>query len=345
MSVSGKRIVPWFAFAIASGVALFFAHKYDVAHPRITLEDTLPDHQAFVVSIDADRFRGDPVFASLETPEALVARLSPCGFDVSTRVHRAVFVVPEGEEKGGSFAVAATLSITPAEIEACGKLLRDGTPPTLDRNFYVTRKEERSLAYKPTENGEGIVLFGDTDVVSTMLDAAQGKHARLATQSGHAHVRAVLAAEREGVVFSAVLPRDLRERLRKDLGENESQMAAILSVELAGIGVAPDGKGGVDVSGAFFCDTKDESTRVRDWAERQITQLKRDLGLKLLLGGTLDGLSLKVSDKRVAAHVSVPHEILERVYAFLLAQAGDRIAPKMDDSSGDPPGRPPGFSP
>jgi len=339
--VSLKNLWRWLVGGAVFAVAIYYAHRHDVAHPRITLDDTIPEHQAFVLTVDADRFRGDPVFASLETPPSLVTRMSPCGFDVSTRVHRVIFIVPEGEEKDGSFALAATLNVSQAEIEACGKVLK-GSTAVLDRNFYVSKQDERSLAYRPISASEGLVLFGDSGVVATMLDAAQGTRPRLGSQSGHAEVRRALGESKGGVVLSAVLPKSVRDRLRKEIGENETQMAAILTVELAGVALAPDGKGGIVLDGTFLCDSKGDATNVREWADRQLARVKRDIGLKLLLGGTLDGLALQVTDKRVLANVSVSHEILERVYAFMLAQAGERNAQKKPETGG---GGPPGFSP
>ncbi len=319
-----KALWKWLLGAAIAAVALIFARQYDQQHPRaanVAIADLLPAGQSFVVSVDAEPFRKDALFKTIVPPAALTSRIDACGLDVLSRLHRAVFIVPDESERG-AFAVAATVRVTQNDIEACASTLK-GTKPELDRGFWVSRQGSRSLAFRQLGSDEGIVLFGDEHVVGSMLDAGQGTRPRLDTVAAYRDIQRALGSK-EGVAIAAQLPRDLRDRLRQELGKDEQQMAAILSVESAAVSLVPDGKGGLDVNGTFFCEPGAQPATVRDWATHQLERLKRDIMVRLVAGTSLDAVQLQVTENRITLKAFVPHEVIENLWELALTKAGER---------------------
>jgi hypothetical protein len=208
-----------------------------------------------------------------------------------------------------------------------------------------------------------------------MMDAWSGKAASARENEAHAALRGVLLSKGNGrpaaIVATAILPRALRDRLKREMGVElgvqaegadggVAAMAGVLGVETAGVAVVL-GTGSEDSSAAadFRCESAAACLEVKKLIEKQRLALSGDLGLRLIgLGPLADSMTLDAHDRELTVSTHAPTEAialgLQHVLdaraqkaaraavqpsappppppALPLLDAGERIAPKRDAS-------------
>jgi hypothetical protein len=321
--------------------------------------DAVPDGAFLVATVDMDRLRRSPLYAPLFADGAsapgrslgLASVEQACGFDPVERVRTLAFVVPE-EGDSGEFGVVADVKVTPDEIKTCAKKLEalrgagaggggGETPsngePRKQGDFYVIEGKGASLprlAYRPESEERGLLLVGKGTMVDAMMDAQTGKRARFTAQPAHQKLRASLGkSPAPALIVTAILPESTRTRIRNEmLGETDPRsqesneiMKGVLAVDTAGGAlVAGEDGGRAELRVELTCEREDACARVKTIIEKKKFELQRNLGIRLVAGPLLDGLTIDQTATSLSVRTAAPAadvaRMVERALEFRKAK-------------------------
>ncbi len=301
---------------------------------RVRALDAVPAGAFLVVTLDVDQLRasplGEPVLGGpgrrLLSDETLAAT---CGFDPLERMREIAVAVPV-EDESGEFGVAIRADVDKDELVLCARKVIDarggGDHVTIRQSGSFTLVEPEgalarrypTLAYR--EGGPFLVARGAW--LGTMIDTAEGKLPSAQRDARQIALRQELGMSGgEHAAFALVatvfLPKEMRERIKKDMGaevarepgegNSSALMAGVLGVESAGLGIAAGDAHGADTRAEVVLRCEDEPACAA--VARVIEKTRRDgsgdLGVRMLGVGTLlDNLAVeaKGTSLRVSTH-------------------------------------------
>lgn len=313
----------------------------------------IPKESFLAATIDLAELRRSPVYdavfgkdgAGAEKALGVGKLADACGFDPLGRVGRLAVAVPE-EGDSGDFGIAAKITVSRDEIAKCTRGVSSGEPKEVG-SFGVVEtdgKGRASLAY----GKDGLLVVSRGRWFGAMLAAAEGAHPSIAASQEHQAIRTSLT-RREGwsaptIVMSALLPADLREKLRHEmraeLGSQDSSAAAMGGVlGVSGVGVALRTGSRMELAAELVCDTPDACTAVEKLIQKKRLDLSKELSLRMIgLGPLVDSLDTAKEDAgkrvRVTAHADARQlaDTIER----LLRLRGARKAAAAQQEDADP---------
>lgn len=293
----------------------------------------VPRDSFLAATIDLAELRRSPVYetvigreaakhgssASLPTRALGMANLAEaCGFDPLSRVEKLAVAVPEEEGDRGDFGVAARVQVTREELEKCTKALGSqhaGENRTHDVGPFTVLEDAggRKLGYASS----GLLVVGKGSWFDTMLATGAHEKPSLRDASEHTALRSTLTG-REGwakptVLVTALLPRSLRDRLKKEMAAEEpstdasaSIMSGVLGVSAAGIAIRAGSAGeNLDARLELVCDTAEACTSVQKLIQRKRLDWSKDLTLRMVgFGALIDSLDVRVDGTAVHASLS-----------------------------------------
>lgn len=314
------------AVAAVAAIAGFAAFRFFRKGADLDPIDVVPRDSFLVATVDLAELRRSPISEALlgrgkgvGTSKAL--GLGPleeaCGFDPLSRVQRLAVAAPEEGERG-DFGLAARVQVTRQELETCTTALakrRGASSATrhVGRFTVIEDDHHRSIGY----GSEGLLVVGKGSWFATMLDVARKDAPSVVDAPEHQALRTALTSP-EGwhaptIVVTALLPRTLRERLKKEMAGEASTdpsvaiMDAVLGVSAAGIAVRTgDAMKDVDVRLELICDRPEACEEVDKLIQRKRLDASKDLALRMLgFGPLFDALETKVEGTRLHASVGM----------------------------------------
>jgi hypothetical protein len=281
--------------------------------------DAVPKESFLVGTLDVEELRRSPIYEAIPGVKSggagiggLASVEEACGFDPLKRIERMALAVPEKEGER-DYGVIARVKVTRDELKTCKRRLdekRGSTAPTevTERgDFVVIDTPKGKLAY-----GSGDLLVVSTGAwFDTILETANGKHPTIKDAQEHSDLRFALTA-REGwraptLVVTAILPRALRERIKKEMApeadrdEKDAVMGAVLGVSAVGVAMRAGPTGGhFDARFLLSCD----SQKACELVERLVLKKRLDWSKNLMfrLGGfgpLIDSIETKVTGSRL----------------------------------------------
>jgi hypothetical protein len=325
---------------------------------RRTSSDPLravPASSFLVLSIDFESLRASPLFKVAFGEDGARTFGFPsfaqsCGFDPLDRAAQVHLAVPEGGDQG-DFGVVATGEVTADELVGCGQKLvgGDGPAPAMrDQGSFKLFVDEKSGLRVAFRRG-GPALGGRGRWIETMMAAAEGREASIATNAAHRNMRDKLGAST--VVLTAVLPHALRNRLRNEwlTQDDESApqnlpIAGVLGVDTVALSLDAGSSArpaalAVDVG----CESASACGQVKKLLERKRFEWGKELGLRLVGVGTLlDALTFESSPNGSGLHIaaSLPAEEVAGVLARVLKLRKERHTSPATDRPRPPSLRP-----
>lgn len=302
----------------ATGAAFFLFRGAATPTVRDPI-DAVPKESFLVGTLDVEELRRSPIYEAIPGVKSggagiggLASVEDACGFDPLKRIERMALSVPEKEGER-DYGVIARVKVTREELKTCKRRLdekRGSTAPTeiTERgDFVVIDTPKGKLAY-----GAGDLLVVSTGTwFDTILETANGKHDTIKGAQEHSDLRFALTA-REGwrtptLVVTAILPRSLRERIKKEMApeadreEKDAVMGAVLGVSAVGVAMRAGPTGGhFDARSLLSCD----SQRACELVEKLVLKKRLDWSRNLMfrLGGfgpIIDSIETKVTGSRL----------------------------------------------
>lgn len=293
-----------------------------------------------------------------------------CGFDPLSRVETLALAVPEEGDKG-EIGLAARVTVTRSELSQCTTALADR------RGGKVETKEVGSFAVVEDSTTEGaahprlayghggLLVAGRGAWFDAMLAAADGKRPGVREAAAHDAMRTSLKSK-DGwnaptLIFSALLPRSLRDRLRNEMGlelkadstggssqdappdttrgdrggsEPQDIMAGVLGVSAVGLAVKVGESGqNADAAAELVCDTEDGCAAVEKLLLKKRFEWSKELSLRMVgLGPLLDSIEVKRDRSRIRVTAGTSAEKLAQTIDRVLRLRG---RPQARGSSDD----------
>ena len=341
---SRRHFVVFFGF-VALVAALGFLLVRRAKAPASVLA-VVPDDAWLVLTVDVGVLRSSGLAASLASSGSaagLGAIAGQCGFDPLARLRDIVVAAPEGGERG-DFGIAFQADVSQVDLSTCAQKViaaRGGKPEAKGSRAGFQVLEDASdpgharLAYREG----GPFLVGRGEWLDRMIDraAADGRSAA-SPEPGRSpkdlapgpatHQDLRLALARAGtptVLVTAVLPKDLRERLKAELGaelgsEADRSYAGVLSVEAAGLAMTTGPSGSTTSFDAELrCETPSACDTVKALLERKRAAFVRNVAVRLVgLGPLLDSLHVDPRGGSLAVTASAPTDDLSKALARAL---------------------------
>jgi hypothetical protein len=334
MTTRTKNALGLFVFTVSSALAAWFLRR-SARVPFVVL-DAVPASSFFVAVLDVDLLRKSPLGAPLfeEAGAALAGSksvMATCGFDPIERTREVAVAVP-AEDDSGVFGVALRADVARDVVVECTRKILEARGAEAGVSFrqsgastWVEPKGDLAKRY-PTfvfrEGGPYLAAQGPW--LGAMVGAVEGKLPSARGESGHSALRRKLGQssdERNGFVFLAtvVLSREMRERLKKEMGaelaagagdtDQKVLMAGVLGVEAAGLGISAGEAIGADTRVLLELDCEDESAcgAVAGIIENKRREWSQDPLVRVLGAGVfVDNLTVEAREKglRVSTHAS-----------------------------------------
>ena len=296
--------------------------------------DAVPKDSFLVATVNLAELRRSPVYESVfgggpATNSALVTGKTmsalgmggfakACGFDPLARVETLAIAVPEGDDHG-EFGIAARVQVTKNEIETCARALngtevRGGGTTSRNVGSFTVLEDAggRAIGY----GTGGLLIISKGPWFEAMLGSAEHKKATIEQSREHTALRTALTS-RAGwraptAVVTTVLPRALRDRLKGERPEEQSDssveiMNGVLGVSAVGIAVRAGESGqNFDARAELVCDDAAACAAVKEFILKKKLAWSRDLGLRMVgVGALIDSLEIEHNGVNLHASVSV----------------------------------------
>lgn len=316
--------------------------------------DAVPKESFLVASLDVEELRKSPIYEVIPGMKSggagiggLASVEDACGFDPVKRIERMALTVPEKEGER-DYGVVARVKVTRDELQTCKRRLDEkrgssaNTAITERGDFVVIDTPKGKLAY-----GAGDLLVVSSGAwFDAIVETANGKHAAVKDSQEHSDLRFALTS-REGwraptLVATAILPRSLRERIRKEMAPEadgdakDAVMGAVLGVSAVGVALRAGPAGGhFDARVVMTCD----SPRACELVENLVLKKRLDWSKNFMyrlagFGPLIDSLETKVTGSRL--------EVSATANVDSLANAIDRAIRHSESALGGAPGGAPG---
>ncbi|CAN5285459.1 hypothetical protein BH09MYX1_BH09MYX1_58660 [soil metagenome] len=317
--------------AVAGGGAYFAGGP---TRQRAAIE-AIPERTFLLVTVDLEKLRVSPMASELGGFREVSDVSSLCGFDPLSRAKELVIAVPE--EETGEFGLAVTHDLTRDEVAACARKIADanGDGSTLRQEGAYAILEPKE-AIDPGPKGQIVyregapLLIGRGAWMTKMRGALDGTEPRVSAQKAHTALREVAGASsapalRPTLIATAVLPKTLRERLRRQMvteaegAKGAATMDAILAVGEVAIAVrttttdAP-----VQVFAELRCEKAGACDTVRGFVDRKRNAFAADPLVKLMgFGSMLDAIKLEVNGEILDANVEWSAADVKRAFGAI----------------------------
>ncbi len=309
------------ALAAAFAAAGALAYAAMTRGPGATPFDAMPAGSFLVLTVDVAALRASPLYTAVFDAErerswGLGELALACGFDPMSRVRELDVAIPEGGEPG-DFGVAASADLTPGELVRCAENVagaRGASRKAVEVGAFHVLEDDKGHALAASDNGP--IVVGRATFVRAMIDTAEGRGKGAKDNPDHAELRDALAASdvrgRPLVVVTALLPADLRDRLRREMGAelgapgSNATMGGILGVRAAGLSVRETGEGVLEARAELRCDSGSACEEVRKLVLARRLAFSQDMALRLVgLGPAIDAFDAKVDGPRLTATTRV----------------------------------------
>jgi hypothetical protein len=350
LSTRQRNLVFLLAIAIAASVGFYLVQPRD-GLARGGILAAVPRDAFLVVTMDVETLRTSPLAQPLLGGDStkllgVGALAETCGFDPLTRVKELALAVPEGGEHG-DFGLIAMGDLREAELLDCAQkviLARGGRPKVGKRGAFMTVEDaDDAEGAKPriALRDGGPLIVGRGAWLQSMIDAAEGKTPSVMMGSPHLALRDVLTERRAGkpsraVVATAVLPKSLRERLKREMGAelggepgSNVAMGGVLSVETVGLAITAGAAGQESEAAAELrCETAEACDEVKKLILKKRLSFSQDFGVRLVgLGPLIDSLAVETKGAALTASAHAPTEDVAKALDRVLKLRSERPRP------------------
>lgn len=367
------------ALAGALLIAALVAKGPQIVHDPLS---AIPADAFIAVNIDVRALAKSPLGAALAGEKGSHAGAffgvdsieATCGFDPLPHIQGIAISVPEGDTHG-ELGIAVSGDLPKSSLVACAKALiekRGGTWSLRESSSYSIVSENQEHGAEIAFREGGPFLVGRGEWLERMIDAVEGRSKSMALPSDDLHhaLRGDLAKsdpEATALVASAVLPRELRERIGGELGgeapdgggrDGNAAMQSVLAVSGVALAVrAGAAHEDTRIVGELRCDgdaaTADTACKkVETLLLHERLKLSGDMRVRISgLGPIVDGLQTQVEGGSLAFHTGIPSDALARLVSRILdaphaaggSKGGDLVrgAPTPPAGSSAAQGEPP----
>ena len=348
MSARSKNVLGLLLTVLCAALVAWLTRRTQRDHLRAL--DAVPADAFLVIDVDADLLRKSPVAEPVlggagDTLLGNKTLRATCGFDPMDRMREIAVAVPM-EDDTGEFGVAVRADVTKDELVECTRKILDARGVSDAVSFRQSgsftwiepsgpsmsqgagrdlAKRYPTLAYR--EGGPYLIARGAW--LAAMVDTAEGKRPSARHESPHAALRRALGQASDeapsfALVATVVLPKEMRQRLKKDMekeiadqpgkADRATLMDGVLGVEAAGLGVSAGDRSGGE--SRLLLDLRCEDEAARRTVARIIDETRRGWvtdgvarlwGIEVLLENlTLEerGDTLRVSTRAPAEEVA-----------------------------------------
>lgn len=351
MKIASQKVRVALIGAFATGAAFFLFRGASTPTIRDPI-DAVPKESFLVGTLDVEELRKSPIYEAIPGMKSggagiggLASVEEACGFDPVKRIERMALTVPEKEGER-DYGIVARVKVSRDELQTCKRRLDEKrgssakTEVTERGDFVVIDTPKGKLGY-----GSGDLLVVSTGAwFDTIIETANGKHAAVKDAPEHSDLRFALTS-REGwraptFVATAILPRTLRERIRKEMApeadreEKDAVMGAVLGVSAVGVALRAGPAGGhFDARIVMSCD----SQRACELVEKLVLKKRLDWSKNFMyrlagFGPLIDSLETKVTGSRL--------EVSATANVDSLANAIDRAVRHSESTPSAPPALP-----
>ncbi|MEO6420963.1 MAG: hypothetical protein ABIP39_16240, partial [Polyangiaceae bacterium] len=168
--------------------------------------------------------------------------------------------------------------------------------------------------------------------LTKMVDTVEKKSPSIEKNALHSEVRRALGPA--AVVITALLPANLRDRLKREMNaemtgpSGNAAMAGILAVKAAGIALVPGVAGGTtELSAELRCETPDACLEVKKLIERKREGWSKDMTFRLFgVGPLVDALAIETHDTSLHATTRLPADEARRLLEKVIEMTTHRRA-------------------
>jgi hypothetical protein len=301
------------ALAAALGLAGALAYAAITHGPGAGPFDAVPAGAFLVATVDVAALRASPLYGAIFDKDrtwGLGELALACGFDPLSRIGELDVAIPEGGDVG-DFGVAASADLTRDELVRCAENVAGARGETrkveeIGRFHFIADDKGHALAVRDT----GPIVVGRVAFVRAMIDAAERRAPSARENRDHMELRDALAPSgtRPLVLATAVLPKELRERLKREMGAelgiagSNAAMGGVLGVRAAGVSLRETDSGMLEAKAELRCDSAAACEEVRKLALAKRLALSQNLGLRLVgLGPAIDAFDAKADGDHLTA--------------------------------------------
>jgi hypothetical protein len=293
----------------------------------------VPEDAWLVVTVDVEALRRSGLAPSL-AGVGPIGGLGECGFDPLARVQEIIIASPEGGEKG-DFGLAFRSDASQKELQQCAEKViaaRGGKPVTGSRAGFSVIEDSSDPGHARLAYREGgPFLVGRGEWLDRMIDLAAQPARNREPGSTHLELRASLSHRgTPAVLLTAILPKDLRERLKGELGaepgtEADRAYASVLSVQAAGAALTTGPAGSTTtVEAELRCETPSACDDVKGIIERKRAAFSRSAGARVIgVGELLDSLRVEPHGPSLSLVATAPTDDLAHALGRVLHVVGD----------------------
>lgn len=320
MKTRTRNLLVLLGLALVGGAGFWLAG----GGARPSALDAVPARSFLVATVDLEALRASPLGKELgQLGESGMAEVKQrCGFDPLERAKEVAIAVPE-DEAPGEFGVVARGDLEARDVAACASALAEArggkARVVVSDGFTVVEDESGGRAVSriamrpggPLVVGAGRWLDAILEVVRTGRGSARG-------DAAHASLRAAVAAGAPAVVVTAILPRKLRERIRREVeaepaeGEREKEsaaaMAGVLGVSQVALAFSPGEKGGkATLVAELRCEAEGQCEAVEKLALRKRKAAAADVRLRLAgVSALLE--EIEIERRGATLHAKLSHD-------------------------------------
>jgi len=308
--------------------------------------DAVPEHTFLLVTLDLPRLRASPFAKELASLHEVTDVSETCGFDPLARVKTVAIAIPEAEN--GEFGLALTHDLSADEMSSCARNVtasRGTSLTTKQEGPYVVLESAGSLDLGPPAQiayRDGApLLIGRGAWLGSMRASLDGREPRVLSRPAHSALREVAGAgaaagARPSIVATAVLPRGLRDRLRKQMaGEADTErgaqtMDAVLAVSEVAVAVTTGGEHDpVKLFAELRCERAGACDTVRAFVDRKRAGFASLPIVKVLgFAPLLDAVQLTVQGEVLDARVELSATDVSRVLSAVKQAWSPAPAPR-----------------
>lgn len=311
------RALPFVAAALAAGIGLA-ASARRASPPTEVLLAAIPADAMLVATADLQQIRASSVLSPLmqkgrELPG--FGKLDEiCDFDPLTKLRKIAIAVPSGDE--ADFGVAASGAIEAEPLVRCATKLiekRGGQALVETAGSFTTVRDAKGMqSGQIAVRQNGPVLFGEGAYLQRMIRAAERAEPNVLATS---HPKLRSEAEPAAIVATVLIPEELKERARDEVGDIDSPAMRVTSFVAA---VSVDRA--MRIAALAHCDAKEPCAQLAETLREARDESAKDIGARLLGVGTLlDRVRIEAKAERLQAHVDLTPEEATALVDRLLA--------------------------
>lgn len=303
---------------MAAGIGLFASARRS-APPAQTTLTAIPADAMLVATADLDRVRA----SSLLSPLTQEGRELPgfgridevCGIDPTAALREIAIAIPASEDDDFGFVLTGKIEAEPLVRCATKLIEKRGGKALVEQvgSFTTVRDASGTQSGKIAVRHGGPVLLGEGNYLQRMISTADRKEPNLLTT---AHPKLREEAGGAAIVATAILPEELKARVRKEMGDIDAPAMRVTSFVGA---VSVDRT--MRIAALVTCDTKEPCADLSVSLRESREEAAKDIGARLLgVGPLLDRVHIEAKGERLEAWVDLTAEeakaLVDRLLAF-----------------------------